>query len=157
MHLLEDLGLSPIPETNCLFVNDWLILIFYVDDILTAYASKHQNRIDEFESGLIAKYELRSLSEAEHFLGIRIVRDRSIQKLWLIQDSYIDKLAEKFNITVNKTPRTPLPSTDLVLYEGTATPQQIYGYQQRVGSINFTAIITRPDISKAISKLSEFL
>ena len=24
-HSLEDLGLSPIPETNCLFVNDWLI------------------------------------------------------------------------------------------------------------------------------------
>jgi hypothetical protein len=77
-HSLEDLGLSPIPETNCLFVNDWLILIFYVDDILTAYASKHQNRMDEFESGLIAKYELRSLGEAEHFLGIRIVQDRSV-------------------------------------------------------------------------------
>jgi hypothetical protein len=156
-HSLEDLGLSPIPETNCLFVNDWLILIFYVDDILTVYTSKHQNQIDEFESGLIAKYELRSLGEAEHFLGIRIVQDRSVQKLWLIQDSYIDKLAGKFNITVNKTPKTPLPSTDLVLYKGTATAQQIYRYQQRVESLNFAVIITCPDISKAVSKLSEFL
>ena len=75
----------------------------------------------------------------------------------MIQDSYINKLAEKFNITVNKTLRTPLLSTDLVLYKGTATSQQIYRYQQQVGSINFTAIITCPDISKAISKLSEFL
>src|SRR5438045_628084 len=39
---LEDLGLNAIPDTNCLFINDWLILIFYVDDIIAAYAPKHQ-------------------------------------------------------------------------------------------------------------------
>ena len=39
---LEDLGLNPVLEVNCLFVNNWLILIFYIDDIITAYASKHQ-------------------------------------------------------------------------------------------------------------------
>jgi hypothetical protein len=38
---LEDLGLSSVPDSNCLFVNNWLILIFYVDDILVAYSSKH--------------------------------------------------------------------------------------------------------------------
>ena len=154
---LEDLGLNLVPETNCLFVNDWLILIFYVDDILTAYASKHQNQMDMFESRLFNKYELRALGEAEHFLGIRIVRDRAQRKLWLIQDSYIDKMAGKFNITANKVPKTPLPSIELVPYEGNATAQQIYGYQQRVGSLNYAAVITRPDISKAVSKLSEFL
>jgi Reverse transcriptase (RNA-dependent DNA polymerase)/Pol polyprotein, beta-barrel domain len=154
---LEELGLNSVPETNCLFVNDWLILIFYVDDILTAYSSKHQDRMDEFELRLMKKYEIRSLGEATHFLGIRIVRDRPQRKLWLVQDSYIDKMAEKFNITANNVPKTPLPSTELVPYEGTATAQQIYGYQQRVGSINFPAVVTRPDISKAVSKLSEFL
>ena len=154
---LEDLGLNPVPETNCMFVNDWLILIFYVDDILAAYAPKHKNRMDEFESKLMNKYEVRTLGEAEHFLGIRIVRDRLQRKLWLVQDSYIDKMAEKFNITANRVPKTPLPSTELVPYDGTATAQQIYAYQQRVGSLNFNAVITRPDISKTMSKLSEFL
>ena len=156
---LEELGLNSVPETNCLFVNDWLILIFYVDDILVAYGSKDKYQMDEFESKLLKKYELRSLGKPEHFLGIRIVRDRSQRKLWLVQDSYIDKMAEKFNITTsnNKTPKTPLPSTELVPYEGNATAQQIYGYQQRVGSLNFAAVVTRPDISKAVSKLSQFL
>ncbi len=51
----------------------------------------------------------------------------------------------------------PLPSTELVPYDGTATAQQTYTYQQRVGSINFAAIISRPDISKSISTLSQFL
>ena len=57
---------------------------------------------------------------------------------------------------VEKPPRTPL-GFDLVPFTGIATPQQIYGYQQKVGSLNFAAIISRPDISKAVSKLSEFL
>ena len=118
---MENLGLNPVPETNCLFVNDWLILIFYVDDILTAYAPKHQSRIDAFELKLLQKYEIRSLGIAEHFLGIRIIRDRAQQKLWLVQDSYIDKMAEKYNITVNKVPKTPLLSYDLVPYKETAT------------------------------------
>jgi len=47
--------------------------------------------------------------------------------------------------------------TELVPYNRTATAQQIYAYQQRVGSLNFSAVITRPDTSKAVSKLSQFL
>jgi hypothetical protein len=78
---LENLGLDPILEINCLFVNDWLILIFYIDDIITAYASKHQDQMDTFESRLINNYEIQALGEAKHFLGIRIVRDRAQRKL----------------------------------------------------------------------------
>ena len=117
---LEDLGLNPVPGTNCLFINDWLILIFYVDDILAVYAPKHQERIKEFESRLMNKYKVRKLGEAEHFLGIQIVRDRSQRKLWLIQDSYIDKIARKFNITSNnKPPKTLLLVTEIVPNNGT--------------------------------------
>ena len=113
--------------------------------------------MDEFETRFTEEYELRKLGEAKHFLGIRILRDRTKQKLWLIQDSYIDKLGERFNCaTVEKPPKTPI-MTDLVPFTGTATPQQIYEYQQKVGSLNFAAIISRPDISKAVSRLSEFL
>jgi hypothetical protein len=133
------------------------MVIFYVDDIITIYNRKNQQRMDEFERKLEKEYELRKLGEAKHFLGIRILRNRAERKLWLIQDSYIDKLRERFNVnTAGKIPKTPI-AMDLIPYTGTATPQQIYGYQQKVGSLNFAAIITRPDISKPVSKLSEFL
>src|SRR5580700_1247952 len=95
--------------------------------------------------------------ETNHFLGIRILRDRPNRKLWLIQDSYIENFAHKFNITVAKAPKTPLPATTPQLYSGQATPQQTYGYQQRIGSLNFPAVVTRPDIARACSKLSEYL
>jgi hypothetical protein len=84
--------------------------------------------VDEFEQKLRAKYEVRELGEAKHFLGIRIVRDRTDRKLWLLQDSYIDKMAEKFHVKLTKILKTPLLSTDLVKYEGKATKSQIQGY-----------------------------
>jgi hypothetical protein len=37
-----------------------------------------------------------------------------------------------------------------------ATPDQVYGYQRCVGSIQYSAAITRPDITKASSLLAEF-
>jgi hypothetical protein len=38
--ILKDLNLQSISEMNCLFVNDWLILFFYVDDIMTIFMKK---------------------------------------------------------------------------------------------------------------------
>ena len=110
-------------------MNDQIILIFYVDNIITTYDSKNQYQIDEFESKLMNKYEIQKLGEVEHFLGVRIVRDQSQRKLWLVQDSYIDKIAKKYNITLStKPPKTPLLSIDLVLYKGTTIAQEIYAY-----------------------------
>ena len=57
-HTLEELGLNPVSGINCMFANDWLILIFYVDDILAVYDSKHEYQMDKFELELHKKYEL---------------------------------------------------------------------------------------------------
>lgn len=102
---------------------------------------------------------MRYIGELEWFLGIRITRDRSTRNLWLCQDSYIDKITSKFNIstTDKKCPGAPLPYEELTKSVTDATTQEIYAYQQRIGSINFAAVITRPDVAHAASKLSEFL
>lgn len=57
----------------------------------------------------------------------------------------------------SKHPGAPLPSEELVKSLTQAAPQEIFAYQHRVGSINFPAVITRPDIANAASKLSQFL
>jgi hypothetical protein len=41
-------------------------------------------------------------------------------------------------------------------FEGQATPNQSMAYQQRIGSLIYPAIITRPDIAFAVSVLSQF-
>ena len=58
-----------------------------------------------------------------------------------------------------KAYETPLPVEELSKYvrEDQASPQAVFGYQQRVGSIQFAASATRPDVAKHASKLAEFL
>jgi hypothetical protein len=46
-----------------------------MDDILAVYTPKYKDRMDEFELKLISRYQVRTLREVEHFLGIRIVHN----------------------------------------------------------------------------------
>lgn len=155
---LIKLGLEPVPGIECLFTCSYMILFFYVDDIAVLYYPRFKKQVDEFEKKLFEEYEMRNMGEIEWFLGIRVTRDRELQQTTLCQDSYIDKLISKFNVnTTGKAPGSPLAHhVVMTKNEEQATLQDIYAYQQRVGSINFSAITTRPDTAFAASKLAEF-
>jgi hypothetical protein len=73
---LVDLGLNPIPGVNCVYSNKHLTIIFYVDNFVLVYPKKYQDYADQFEQKLIAKYNICKLGKLEHFLGIRVIRDR---------------------------------------------------------------------------------
>ena len=155
---LLDLGIDSVPGLECCFVNDYMIVFFFVDDICLLYDKRYTYEVDAFQSKLFDIYEMRNLREIKWFLGIRIIRDRPNRLLWLCQDSYIDKLASKFNISPDSRHyETPLPVEALRKNTEQATSQEIYAYQQSVGSINFAAVITLPDVADAASKLSEHL
>jgi hypothetical protein len=49
------------------------------------------------------------------------------------------------------------PTNDLQRRKDQANPDLVHRYQQKVGSVNYVAVITRPDIAKPISRLAEFL
>lgn len=154
---LIELGLKQVSGIECLYANDEMLVFFFVDDVAVIYDRKFTNQVDEFQKKLFSKYEMRYVGEIEWFLGIKIARDRYRRHLFLSQDSYIDKLTVKFNIDLsNKALGSPL-GEDHVKNPGTASKQEIFAYQQRVGSINYAAVITRPDIAYAASKLSKFL
>jgi hypothetical protein len=153
---LQELGLTEVPGEPCLYSNDLLVL-FYVNDIIALCRTNNLPRLRVFENALMEHYEMREMGQISWFLGIRIIRDRNQKRIWLCQDSYIDKITVKFNLEYHKPAHTPLSTEELIPYEGKATAQDIYAYQQRIGSLNFAAVITRPDIACAASKLSEFL
>ena len=154
-----EIGLEPVAEVDCLFTNDFMILFFFVDDIVILFDQQHTKQVDDFQARFFDAYKMRYLGELEWFLGIRITRDRETRRLWLCQDSYIDKLTAKFNVSFDrKAPGASLLyGKELTKLSAQATPQEIYAYQQRISSINFAAVITRPDIAHAAFKLSEYL
>ena len=50
-----------------------------------------------------------------------------------------------------------MTTEDLLPYDGQAKPQEIYAYQHKVGSLLYATTISRPNATRIVSKLSEFL
>jgi hypothetical protein len=154
---LTAMGFRRVGEAQCLFVNKDLVVFFFVDDIVVLYHKSHEQAYLEFKAKLMNTYELREMGDLQWFLAIQVIRDRSTRRIWLSQHAYIDKIVERFNLTHTTCAKTPMIMDEILAYEGKATPQEVVGYQQRVGSINYPAVITRPDIARAAQKLAEFL
>ena len=154
---LTELGLQAGQEEPCLFLDDHLIVFFFVDDICYMYRACDQAIADEFRDNLASRFKIRDLGELRWFLGIRVVRDRSQRRLWLCQDSYIEAVAARFNLVDDRTPATPMGTHQLVPNENIADHAFTHLYQRKIGSILYPAIITRPDIAFTAARLSNFL
>jgi hypothetical protein len=156
--ILKDLKLQSISKVNCLFVNDWLILFFYVDDIMIICLKENLNRMRFFEKSLMKRFEMKIFEKLKWFLKIRITRDRVNKKIWLCQDFYIFKMMTKFHLEEMKISKTLLAEILRINEDAkNSNSQRIYVFQQRIKSLNFAAIIFRLDIIFVIAKLAQFL
>jgi hypothetical protein len=136
------------------------LVLFNVDDIIVVNKKDPEARKEaqRFKQALEGRYELHHLGEVRWSLGIRVIRDRTARKLWLCQDSYIDKMAARYHLNDQiRSPKTPMACSELVPREDQATPAQIHHYQQKVGSILYATVISRPDAARTANKLAEFL
>ncbi len=158
--ILKDLKLQSISRINYLFVNDWLILFFYVNDIVIICIKENANRMRFFEKSLMKKFEMRMLKKLKWFLEIKIIRDRANRKIWLCQDSYISKMMTKFHLEEMKISKTLLAKilriNEKAKHEN-SNSQRVYVFQQRMRFLNFAAIIFKLDIIFATAKLVQFL
>ncbi|EXU94737.1 reverse transcriptase domain protein [Metarhizium robertsii] len=110
------------------------------------------------DCGDFSKYNLRE-EEFKWYLGIRVIRDRPSWKIYLCQDAYIDKIARKFKLCDSKllVPSIPITTIPLVKHDGQASQEDVKAYQERVGSLMYIAVMTRPDIARAATQLARFL
>ncbi|CAI7871411.1 unnamed protein product [Closterium sp. NIES-54] len=76
-------------------------VLFYVDDLLAASSSTKM-----LKELLKAAFELREISPVQKYLGLEIVCDRSMRKLWLHQQGYADKLRRRL-LDGEQNGRTP--------------------------------------------------
>ncbi|KAK9444035.1 fungal specific transcription factor [Metarhizium brunneum] len=152
---LQELGFQPVPQEPCIMTKGSVMVFFFVDDIIWAYKKADEEIAKEAIEGLKLRYKMTQLGEPKWFLGIHILRDRRNRTIWLTQDAYIDKVAHKFSIQLDgRVPATPMGLEQLLKSETQATKKSIEAYQQKVGSILFAAISTRPDIAFAVSRLA---
>lgn len=151
---LKRIGFKAIPQEPCCFIKNGIILFFYVDDIVVAFRKHQEVEARSLIEQLRAKYKMTGGNNLQWFLGIEILRDREKRLIWLSQSSYIDKIANLAQTT--QASRTPMDKTELSLYEDVAANKSIHAYQRKIGSLLYAAVITRPDIAFAVSRLARF-
>ena len=55
-------------------------------------------------------FDMKDLGSAKRILGMEILRDRKVGKLWLSQERYIEQMLERFNMKNSNPVSTPLAS-----------------------------------------------
>ncbi|KAL2225610.1 UNVERIFIED_CONTAM: Retrovirus-related Pol polyprotein from transposon TNT 1-94 [Sesamum indicum] len=129
-----------------------IILCLYVDDILLIGSCL--NIIIETKSFLKNKFEMKDMGEANVILGIKLTR--STDGIAISQSHYVEKIIEKFDYQNSRIAKTPYdPSVALFKNESGISVAQIR-YSQIIGSLQYLANGTRPDISFSVSKLARY-
>jgi len=164
-HALADLGFSVNNTDPGVFyarINKHiLILAIHVDDCLMTGSSI--NLITDYKKQLNAKYLLTDLGEIHWLLGIKIMRDHEARTISLMQTTYIETILNRFSLSDAK-PYT-MPIVPGAIYSKSDAPADAteaaymakVPYREAVGSLMYAAVATRPDITFAISTLSQFL
>jgi hypothetical protein len=154
---LVDLGFTSIPHEPCCFIMGGMIIFFYVDDIVIAYRKRQEGDVFGLISRLKARYALTGGGSLQWFLGIEILRDRAKRLIWLSQSSYIDKIANLVQSGItDQSIRVPMGKEELLPSEEIATQAECTIYLRKIGSLLYAAVITRPDVAFAVSRLARF-
>ena len=137
-----------------------MFLVLYVDDIILI--GNDIPMLSAVKVMLRNNFQMKDLGEAQRILGIRIYRDRSKKLLALSQESYIDKVLDRFKMNNSKRGFLPIGhGITLSKTQCPSTPEEIermsgIPYASAVGSIMYAMICTRPDVSYALSMTSRY-
>jgi len=79
-------GYKKTTSDHCVFVksfsnDDFVILLLYVDDMLIV--GKNVSKTNRLKKQLGESFAMKDLGAAKSILGIRIIRDRKENEIWL--------------------------------------------------------------------------
>ena len=91
--------------TRKLFDNDFIIILLYIDDMLII--GHDFSNIDRLKRELNKSFSLKDFGSTKQLLGMKISFNRKNKKLWISQESYNEKVLERFNMSKAKATCSP--------------------------------------------------
>jgi hypothetical protein len=106
----------------------------------------------------MAEFECSDLGPVSKILGYEVERDLTNRQTKIHQTEYIEKLLTRFGMNDANPVTTPLdPNVNLTRPDPKAEVLSDVPYRELVGSLQYAATGTRPDICFAVSLLSRYL
>ena len=143
-----------------------LILGCYVDDLFTLHSHEGEGTLyAEFVAALFDRWKVEDEGEVSDLLNVEI--DRTGDSVYLRQTNYIDNLVQQYapdgvpdsfkSTDVPADESLPLLVQQALESEATPAPSDVHRFQAIVGSLNYCATHTRPDIALAVGLLCRAL
>lgn len=155
--VLSRFGAKKSTADPCVFLKghgpDLLIIAAYVDDILVA--SRNESEICKLKRFLANELEIKSLGNVKYCLGIEFHQNET--GISMNQSGYIQDILGRFGMSNANPVSTPLDANvKLVPSTEGGSGRESLPYRELVGALMYVATCTRPDISFAVSYLSQF-
>ena len=132
------------------------ILAVYTDDTIIC-SSSLKHLISE-KKNLCARFEMDDRGEIHFILGMSVRRNRELGILTIDQKAYLETVLKRFAMSDCRPVGTAAESAKKFLkIREDEESCDVSKYQCAIGSLNYAAIATRPDISQAVGMLSQFM
>ncbi|KAL7284965.1 hypothetical protein ACG7TL_000054 [Trametes sanguinea] len=137
-----------------------LIVASSVDDLTITGTT---DLVYAFKANISKRFEMSDLGAMRWILGIEVERNRHERTIAISQRAYLDTIIARFNLENANPVSTPLqPGSALGRHQSPSTPRQFEDmrhvpYREAVGSLMYAAMGTRPDITFAVTTLSQFM
>jgi len=155
--VLKQQGFVNFSDEPCVYVkgneNSIVIIALYVDDFYLFY----QNDCDKNQLLIVLQsyFKIKDLCEVKNCLGMRMERNWKNGTLLIHQEEYINSILQKFRLQNIKKFNTPMENR-LKMEDVKVGPKTDLPYQELIGCLLYLSVCTRPDISYAVSFLSQF-
>ncbi|GMF25673.1 unnamed protein product [Phytophthora fragariaefolia] len=126
-----------------------MLITVYVGDLLLIGPADVYETVAKQMRG---DFQLTSLDEVKHLLGIEITIDRAARRVVHCQGLYNKELLLKFHMATCRCAKTPKPSGTLQVREH-AEGDGSFPYRELVGALGYLVSGSRPDIVHAVRNL----
>lgn len=150
---LNTLGFNQCESDPCVYVGRDIILGVYVDDFLVI---GEKEEVMRFKVNFKEFMEVKELGELSNMLSLHFIRP-SNRELIVSQEKYVETVLNEFGMSECRGVSMPLISMNSPREE--VTDKNKFDktlYRKAIGCLLYISTSTRPDISCAVSKLSQF-
>ena len=160
--LLSDLGFKRCASDPALYVSKVgrCFIFQWVDDLLI-FSAKDQ--LQPLVDKILTTFEGHDLKEQSYVLGMEVIRDRSNRTITITHRKMITELLCRFNMSdCKRSPTLLVPKENIMsLSEDPslerATESEHKRFMQAVGSIQYIAVVTRPNLAFAAHVLARHM